>query len=173
MPNHCDHDCFIEGPREEVEQLLTTVLDSTGALDANALIPYPEEFRRLDEAARAWHEANRGKPDVDWRQRPKDGFNSGGYGWCCANWGTKWGCYDGRGVTELVARAGRRKVKLGWLTAWSPALPVYAALAAAFPYCYITVRYYEAGMGFKGMRKYRAGALVQETALPYRGSRGG
>ena len=22
---------------------------------------------------------------------PKDGYNQGGYQWCCDNWGTKWG----------------------------------------------------------------------------------
>jgi late competence protein required for DNA uptake (superfamily II DNA/RNA helicase) len=64
-------------------------------------------------------------------------------------------------------------VQLGFYTAWSPALPLYAALAKRFPTCDIRIMYYESGMAFKGKLVYKNGKCTLNTSSNYRGSRGG
>src|SRR5262249_40688206 len=73
-----------------VQEFLKRAEGSNGCLDFNAFLPYPERFLALDKAAEEWEERKRNDPDLDYRDRPKDGFNQGGYEWCIANWCTKW-----------------------------------------------------------------------------------
>jgi hypothetical protein len=91
MPNWRDNVLVVRGEREVVEGFLRDVRGMVDgedtALDFNAIAPYPEEFRRLDEVAKAWEAdwLRRGSPDVEWDDRPRDGYNHGGYEWCWAN----------------------------------------------------------------------------------------
>lgn len=168
MPNHVDHDCTILGPERDVQDLCEFYLDDRGAPEADALIPYPEEFRIADDLVEQWRENGRVGPP------PKDGYNQGGYEWCVENWGSKWGPYNGRGVTaNPIKRKGQRKVTLRFFTAWAPAIPVYAALAQRFPRCTLRVWYYEAGSGFKGKLIYKNGNCLLDWQGDYRGRRGG
>lgn len=178
MPNHVDHDCWVVGPAEDVQDLINTCLKEDGSLNADFLIPYPLEYKEQDAVAHAWDElANASKAaglPVDWSTRPKDGYNAGGYDWCCNMWGTKWGTYDGNGVQDCeYKRKGWRKIQLNWFTAWSPAHPVYSALAKRYPRCTIRIKYYESGMAYKGSLKFVNGELLEETSGNYNGSRGG
>lgn len=74
-----------------------------------------------------------------------DGYNSGGYGWCVATWGTKWGAYD------VARRDYDGKVIVSFQSAWSPpADAIFEALAERFPTVTFTLEYFEQGMGFCG-----------------------
>jgi hypothetical protein len=77
MPNHCDSDMTITGPEEVLGEFLAKhVTKADGSLlDLDSIRPYPKYFAELDRAAREYEEQHPG----DWRGRPKDGFNSGGY----------------------------------------------------------------------------------------------
>ena len=77
-----------KGRKEVIEEFLKFAAGGS-PFDFNRFIAYPEEFRRIDEIAEAWLKEHAGRPTTI-RARPKDGFNSGGYEWCYANWGTKW-----------------------------------------------------------------------------------
>ena len=87
MPNWCECDLYISGPKEELEKFLETVKSEESVFDFNRVIPYPEHFRELDGPFKEWMttpaEERTGPP-------PADGFNQGGYEWCLLNWGTKW-----------------------------------------------------------------------------------
>lgn len=51
MPNHCENDLYIDGPKEVVDRLLKLVgADNADApaFDCNAVIPYPEKFKQMD-----------------------------------------------------------------------------------------------------------------------------
>ena len=85
----CENDLAVEGPKEVIEEFLKFAAGES-PFDFEKFIPYPEEFQRLDEIAEAWLKEHAERPDYDWHSQPKDGFNSGGYDWCVANWGTKW-----------------------------------------------------------------------------------
>src|SRR3954471_12802801 len=48
MPNWCECDLYITGPKEELEKFLETVKSEESVFDFNRVIPYPEHFRELD-----------------------------------------------------------------------------------------------------------------------------
>ena len=112
MPNWCDNELTITGP--DVNKVLETIRSQTGEdqdvrlFDFNTIIPYPQIYRDMDKRAEEYREklnaiakddperreklealgAEYGvEPGVSWI---KDGYNSGGYEWCCDNWATKW-----------------------------------------------------------------------------------
>ena len=66
MPNWCENDLAVEGPTEVIEEFLKFAAGES-PFDFDRFIPYPEEFRRLDEAAEAWDREHAGRPDYDWR----------------------------------------------------------------------------------------------------------
>ena len=64
MPNWCENDLTVEGPTEVVEEFLKFAAGES-PFDFDRFIPYPEEFRRLDEIAEAWGKEHAGRPDYD------------------------------------------------------------------------------------------------------------
>ena len=112
MPNWTENELTITGP--DVNKVLETIRSETiedhdmRILDFNRIIPYPQIYRDMDKRAEEYQEklhviatddperqqklealgAEYGvEPGTPWL---KDGFNSGGYEWCCSSWGTKW-----------------------------------------------------------------------------------
>src|SRR5262249_27905953 len=69
MPDWCECNLLIEGPAARVRALLAHASAvSARDFDFNRFIPYPEKYRRLDEAAAAW-DRDPGRTG----QRPPDG----------------------------------------------------------------------------------------------------
>ena len=66
MPNWCENDLTVSGSKEAVEEFLKFAAGEI-PFDFNRFIPYPEEFRRLDELVKAWDREHGGRPDCDWR----------------------------------------------------------------------------------------------------------
>lgn len=147
-----------------------------GEFDFNKLIPYPEDFRAADETHNEIRKLTWWRPKI----RPlsdeeehklqelqkaapeKDGFNSGGYEWCYANWGTKWPAYGTR-----VDRASPHKVEYTFDTAWSPPEPVILELAIKFPDVNITLDYAECGTAYCGIKEYRSAADIDDDELDW------
>src|SRR5262245_5495863 len=121
MPNWCECDLTVEGPREVVEAFLEAVKGENGLLDFERLIPYPLRFAELDRIAREWDK----QPEEVRRktERPKDGYNQGGYEWCVENWGTKWNAHEVT-VEGPSCWGESATAELSFSTAWSPPLPV-------------------------------------------------
>ncbi|WKZ45849.1 MAG: hypothetical protein QY302_08650 [Anaerolineales bacterium] len=112
MPNWCENELTITGPdvRKVLESIRSESHDDEDArvLDFNRIIPYPQVYRDMDRRAREYQEKLRAiaKGDPHRKQKLdslaeeygvepgtpwiKDGYNSGGYEWCCENWMTKW-----------------------------------------------------------------------------------
>jgi hypothetical protein len=112
MPNWTENELTITGP--DVRKVLEAVRSESTAdedariLDFDRIIPYPKIYRELDQRANEYQEKfiAIGKDDPDRQDKLnalaaeygvepgtpwlKDGFNSGGYEWCCENYGTKW-----------------------------------------------------------------------------------
>lgn len=193
MPNHCDHDFTIWGPEASLDDFRRAAVTDDGAIDCDAIIPYPDAFKKLDAAAELWDKSEREARERRMRDgtvlstavlgpRPKDGFNSGGYEWCINNWGTKWGTYDADTPQELPpgTKVGRFKVKEGqkglflcFLSAWGPPLPVFKLISERWPDLSIGVSYYEQGMAFQGRWSYFPGVGITHTEGDYHGTRGG
>lgn len=111
-PNFCENELTISGPN--VESILAAIRDMESddpdehILDFDKIIPYPREFKNLDQRSADYQKKFRdialddperegkiktladeygAEPGALWL---KDGYNAGGYEWCCDNWGTKW-----------------------------------------------------------------------------------
>jgi hypothetical protein len=164
MPNHCESDLFVNGPKAVVEEVIKKHFTADGELDCNTVIPYPEEYLRLDEVARKWEADNKDNPNRDYRLKPKDGYNQGGYEWCITNWGTKWGTYDGHGLRRTT-----RGFSTTFNSAWSPPTPVVTALAAMYPKLKIQMNSFEPGAGFQVHALWENGVLNHETEEDYSG----
>lgn len=178
MPNHCENDLYIDGPKEKIAELLAFIGadKESPEFDFSAVIPYPEKFAQRDKDAKELSRKDFEAKYGDW----KDGFNSGGYEWRVLNWDTKWSAYQ-------VQRRDRHGVCLTFQTAWSPPLAVIAALHKRFPECGLSLEYFEMGAGFCGGVTYAQaeyaddyegewapGASVSEWRFDgYQGNRGG
>lgn len=147
-------------------------LDSTDVLfDCNTIIPYPEKYKRLDDAALKWEEDARVKREqgleVSWSDRPTDGFNQGGYEWCCANWGTKWGVY------QVVRKIRKTSLFYSFQSAWAPPEPVIRKLAQMFPKLRLKLKYFEMGAAYQGILELQGEEEINNWSGDYHGRRGG
>jgi len=150
-------------------------------LNEEVLIPYPKEFRLLDEArqeaeeilearlSKIEDEKERNRVRAEgWKEMPRDGFNQGGYEWCRKNWGTKWGFCD----VELAYDDGRL-LEYKFQTAWSPPLPLIRKMGEVFSELTFDLRYFEGGIGFSGWFRIVNNEVVEDREAEYFGNRGG
>ena len=157
MPNHVENDLTVKGDVDEIRRFFEEVKggrkDGTEdvLIDANKLIPYPKVFEDKDSDGSGF-----------------EGFNSGGYEWCVANWGTKWGMYS---FEPPVFK--KKSAKVTFSTAWSPPLPLVLKMSEMYPNLKFSLRYYECGMGFCGRYEAKAGVVMLDRTEDYRGNRGG
>lgn len=195
MPNWCECELVVKGEESELEKFKefaqTKEDNEVNVLDTNKFIPYPKKFKNFDDKRKKWAEkadefAKRHGCDCwycgdkltdDLRKRflsvnpePKDGFNSGGYEWCCENWGTKWG----------ICEASISKIACVWEEleyffecAWSPCIPVIKKMSKMFPKLAFTLRYFERGLGFSGYLRCEKGRIIENLTGEYFGNRGG
>jgi hypothetical protein len=122
MPNWNENELTITGP--DVNKILETIRSQSGEdedvrfLDFNTIIPYPQMYRDMDKRAEEYREKLNAIANDDPHRKQKlealgveygvepgapwikDGYNSGGYEWCCDNWG----CYDDQ--TEVLTVDG-------------------------------------------------------------------
>ena len=169
MPNWCENDLYVRGVKEDLQRFKEAVngRNHQGVeklLNEDAIIPYPEHFRKLDEAARQYEEAH----PRDWANRPRDGFNQGGYEWCLENWGTKWGFCDVHLESE-----SEDELQYTFNTAWSPPAPLIVKLGEMFPTLEFDLRSFEGGMQFNSILRMVEGKAVEEETGKYFGDRGG
>lgn len=166
MPNHCESDLVISGDAKLLKTIIAKHFTEEGELNCDSVIPYPKKFKKLDEAAAKYEKEHPG----DWAGRPKDGFNQGGYDWCCNNWGTKWGTYDGTGICFSKKKD---RVSVSFQSAWAPPTPVVAKLAKMYPDATFEMDSFECGMGFQVSNTWANGESGGEVQSDYSGTRGG
>jgi len=177
MPNYCENVLEVTGKPEDLKSFKEFIkgdkrgLGEGAVLDFNKIIPYPKKFKDLDKKAK-YREASRAQeikrlgykelrdiPDDQrekiWKAFPdiKDGYNSGGHDWCCANWGTKWNSCD------PSLQETEKNLKYKFETAWSPPLPVIHMMGVMFPKLKFHIMYNESGMQFRGSMKVIKGEV--------------
>ena len=163
MSNHVEHDMYIEGKLEDVKEFhewIKPFIENEGKGISANLVPFPPEREIINKKATELHRA-------DW-------FNSGGYEWCCNNWGSKWGIYSLQVVEEPNDYGSDFSSGIYCFnTAWSPSLPLYRKLAEKFPKLEIRITYFERGAEFHGFYEFKEGELKEHKEAEYYGSRGG
>ena len=166
MPNWCEDDLFVKGGSKETRRFVKYAAGDGSPLDFNRFIPYPDGFLRAD---RNRYIVSALGPLAQILEIPvqKDGYNSGGYEWCVANWGTKWN------ASSPVVRITKTGATYRFSTAWSPPTPIIIMMSEMFPRLKFTLKYYEAGMAFQGVFTCKAGRVVTDDHYTYCGGRGG
>ena len=188
MPNHCENDLYVSGPAEELQAFIefaqgprgsTASLQEVLPLSAHKFVPVPDEFWQNDYlCATCGHRQPEGQgPEPISNQCPngceghmKAAYNRGGYEWCIANWGTKWGLYE---VEVLEEDPAQGRLEYTFQTAWSPPIPVVEAMAKRYPKLTFALDYFESGGGFMGSCEYQHGDEGESGSAPYHGPRGG
>jgi len=175
MPNWCENDLYITGPRDEVGKFLKKCRkNGKYTLDFNDFIPYPRYYGFLDKERKIQERMLENSPfypyflGVRWFYLvAKDGYNQGGYEWCWDNWGTKWN------ACEVEFHVENDIIVITFSTAWEPPKPVIEAISREFPELRLQLYYYEGGGGFKGEFVCEDGEVVVDMTDEYDGDRGG
>lgn len=182
MPNWCENELTVTGPSDELARFRDYARSGSGrragrVLSEEPFIPYPDDYRVLDDAnAGRWLSAE-GTPIPPDKQAlltakgfdlTRDGFNQGGYEWSVKNWGTKWGFCEPR-LVEVTAHA----LGYGFSTAWSPPRPLILKMSAMFPELAFHLEYWEGGEGYQGVLVCQNGQEVDDSVSDYDGDRGG
>jgi hypothetical protein len=152
-PNHCGNLLVIKGKAALLKEFRefargkgpawNGVVDEKkdSPLDLHKFVPVPPEVLNAKKNNRS------------------DAFSSGGYEWCCSNWGTKWGVYD----IELTELKGALQYQ--FLTAWAPFnVSVLMAMSERFLELEFELKYAEAGMGFAGIMTASGGEADDQYA---------
>jgi hypothetical protein len=135
MPNWCYNKLKITGKKEDVDNVLNAIKGPGIAFDFNKVKPYPWRFAVIDRKS----ENNKSKTPI------KDGFNSGGYEWCCSNWGTKWNA-----LHQSEVKRTRGNAYMEFDTAWAPPIPIMKILIKKYPNVEFELEFSEEGDGFRG-----------------------
>lgn len=168
MPNYCENDLYIEGPKSEIAKLLIHVRTKRSLFDFNTIIPYPEKFTKIDEdLEKAGHKKH--ETLGIFLDAVKDGYNSGGYEWCVENWNTKWNAQN------PIMRNLHNRICISFSTAWNPPIPVIAKLHQLFPQCSLHLEFFECGGAFCGGVSFlnEPGKATNKWESKYLGCRGG
>jgi hypothetical protein len=137
MPNWCYNNATIEhNDPTMIKKIVDSIENDKGLF--KTFIPYPEKFAELDRKAKAHFDKT--------GERIKDGYNQGGYQWCCNNWGTKW---DIRKEDIILETTQGNIILISFSTAWSPPIQFYDKLIELGFNVY--ANYEEGGEGFLGV----------------------
>ena len=156
MPNWCNNNIEIRGPRAKIEALWKAATAEAGGL-LNAMVPMPTELE----------DTTKGSGD-ELQTEKYDGFTNW-YDWAVNKWGTKWDV-DTEGL-EYSEEGEDMAVITGYFdSAWSPPIEAYNRFLAYNEDCTLEASYYEMGMDFGGF--YTDGndeymeCVREEYALP-------
>lgn len=178
MPNWCENDLVVKGKSAALDEFAKFVEGPNGAFDFEKIIPMPEVFKGVTTGFNTegcidgklyenWREDGTGVEEEELARWRKEYGHDNWRTWSQANWGTKWN------ISEAGIRTWMDQIKYTFSTAWSPPLPIIAALAERFPKLKFSLKYYECGCAFKGYIKYKKGEVVEEGSGSYSGPRGG
>lgn len=173
MPNYCVNELLITGElsfRRDFEEIARS---ETRVLDFNNFVPYPEEWREGDEKWEEWWATSNAMDSIDREvfsqehPQPKHYYSDVGYNWCISNWGSKWNSL------ESCSDNNSKRLIYKFDTAWSPPREVILVISKLFPDLRFRLRYWEAGIGFKGVYECEKGEVIFESEDSYRGNKGG
>ena len=177
MPNYCECYLRISNDTDEsgIAEVENFIKDDSSLISFNKIVPYPDNWRKLDDDRQAWEQeiaklSDGERQKIDWSKAPKDGYNQDGYNWCVLNWGTKW---DACNPSLYGGKKYDNEITLMFETAWAPPTPAIDALALKFPKYLFCLEYYERGMQFCGSIIWEDGKRKNETQGEYFGFRGG
>ena len=151
MPNWCENDIEIRGPKSDLYKKLADAAEK-GEF-CNTIVPVPEELREVVANGDARPELVEKYGHSDW------------YSFSVANWGTKWDPefddvdYDDKGFQGDCE------------SAWAPPLDVLESLRKQNPKLDIVCYYYEPGLEFAGKWHNGTDEEISTSDFPTDGSK--
>ena len=176
MPNWCENDLRVSGKKEDLKKFIKFMKGENGNLDFNSFVPYPAKYRKMDEEYNKIQMMNEIKREMFFSLHPKkrdmkDGYNAGGYEWCCNNWGTKWNAANVD--MQKFSALSETVVLINFDTAWSPPVQIVLSMSKKFPMLHFSLEYFEGGAAYKGALDCEKGEILTEWTKEYKGKRGG
>lgn len=179
MPNWCNCSLRVTGDSDALKAFKEFATEGDSCLSANKFIPYPQEYKDKDaeqdiilkqceEKIANMNTINMTPEMIEAKKlklmmpyhHHRDGFNSGGYEWCIANWGTKWGICN-----PYLADDTDWELFYDFDSAWNAPLPVILKMSEMFPTLTFEIHFDEPGCQFQGTTQFKAGIA---TELMYR-----
>lgn len=136
MPNWCDNDVAISGPKEDIDVLETLLDTAKYGFDCGLFVPYPDAYQNTED----------------------EELKKEGYWWRVDNWGTTRTGDSGR------ERVDETHLSMWFDTAWGPAIPTILAMSKKFPSLEIDFMYSESLMDFTGHIVFSNGQVQEEWA---------
>lgn len=169
MPNHCENQVSIDGPKADIQRLWEIIKDDNPNEESaklTRLYPMPDELGNSpavfygDPAKQA--EQLLIEADMLAKYGHKDWYD-----WAIQNWGTKWGDYDYMSASlNVIDTWETADITLAFHTAWGPFdEKFWKKVSADFPTLQFSITYEEPGMVFCGAETYRNGERVFERYI--------
>ena len=138
MPNWCNNNVEISGPKkiiDQIEKIVDEKKNKKGQGLLDWMVPMPKELRETQADGTERKELLKKYGHSDW------------YCWANDNWGTKWDIHEFYGFT----RKNESTIEFGFDTAWAPALTAFETWLAKNDDCSVKCTYYEPGCDFAGV----------------------
>ena len=140
MPNWCNNNITIKGPKKKLEQLENAAREGKFL---NFLYPMPKDLEGTEANGTTRKNLEKLYGHSDW------------YSWRTTNWSTKWeiDIYDGSIQTkqELLGKEeGEAELSFGFDTAWAPPVGAYEHYIENNPDVSFNAYYFEGGCDFMG-----------------------
>jgi hypothetical protein len=156
MPNWCNNDLHIIGPKEELKRF-----DEHFKKEHNVVNKITKDGKGILKQT-----MEKGYSFENFIPMPVEELNNW-YEWSIKNWGTKWDL-DPNGVGASFYEDDAHKLYEQYYcfsTAWSPCVLAVQEMSKQFPDLDITHRYYEEGVLFAGEVSFSKGEIVEESFL--------
>lgn len=138
MPNWCNNNVEISGPKkviDQIEKIVDEKKNKKGQGLFDWMLPMPKELRETQADGTERKDLLKKYGHSDW------------YGWANDNWGTKWDCSEFYGFD----RKDESTITFGFDTAWAPALTAFETWLSNNDDCSVICTYYEPGCDFAGV----------------------
>ena len=145
MPNWCNKNIKIEGPKDKIKNIWDTVQADPDKGFFTHLVPMPKELEGTTSPSSS---AKKPQPMIE-------GFDNW-YDWRVENWGTKWELCEFYGVDRqhLNDSLDESTISFGFSSAWSPPINAYQTfimnMSEKKQDVSIKAYYYEGGCDFMG-----------------------
>lgn len=147
MPNWCDNQLILVGPRADIDTFLgDTLVTGTDQYDIMGhLLPFPENLRSCLTVTHG---------DVT---TTTSVLTEDGYQWQVDHWGCKWGDCDTTLTFVMDGPNGTSEAILRFDSPWSPPRKGIDTISALYPTLTFVLSYREDGLRFFGVATYRNG----------------
>lgn len=152
MPNWCEMEVSISGTKEAVEAVYAKAQEGGNKFSFENFMPTPVELMDEDSINGLNEAFTKGRNGTyrDW------------YSWRVGNWGTKWDlAQEDTDISEIANIGDVYFFNLSGMTAWSPALEIFAAITEQYPVA-VRYKYVEEGMSFLGVADIENGTIFDD-----------